>query len=324
MRSVTRLIEQIRRQTENDEVSDFVGIKDEEFIQYLNDAQYNLQAQIVHQHPRVFIDEALIQTTSGTEKYDLPSNCFLANKVHNVEYSPTGNEEDYYTLRQTTMKSRASGVDADPSSYIRLAGQILLVPQPTSGGTIRISYVKRLRELDKRKAKVGQKYDTNNPPNEIDTEVSSSANFTIVLDNTNFGTNTDDLALHDYICIVDKDGKNIIKNIEIAEVTDNITSTQLICKAHTLAAGEPTIIPVGSYIVGGKDTTTHSELGIEVERYLIAYCAWKILKRDSSVDSAEAMQELNLMAQEIVKSYALITDDVQLIPEINSRDDWSI
>jgi len=36
------------------------------------------------------------------------------------------------------------------------------------------------------------------------------------------------------------------------------------------------------------------------------------------------MQELTLMAQEIVKSYALITDDVQLIPEINSRDDWSI
>lgn len=323
MRSVTRLIEQIRRQTENDEVSDFVGIQDEEFIQYLNDAQYNLQAQIVHQHPRVFIDEAIIQTVSGQERYDLPSNCFLANKVHNVEYSPTGNDDDYYTLRQTTMKSRASGVDADPSQYIRVAGQILLTPQPTSGGKIRINYVKRLRELDKRKAKVAQKYVTNTTT-EIDTEVSSTANFTIVLDNTNFGTNADDLALHDYVCIVDKEGKNIIKNIEIAEATDNVTTTQLICKAHTVEAGEPTVIPVGSYIVGGKDTTTHSELGIEVERYLIAYCAWKILKRDSSVDSSEALQELTLMAQEIVKSYALITDDVQLIPDINSRDDWSI
>ena len=93
MRSVTRLIEQIRRQTENDEVSDFVGIQDEEFIQYLNDAQYNLQAQIVHQHPRVFIEEAIIQTVSGQERYDLPSNCFLGNKVHNVEYSASGNDD---------------------------------------------------------------------------------------------------------------------------------------------------------------------------------------------------------------------------------------
>lgn len=315
MRSVTRLIEQIRRQTENDEVSDFVGIQDEEFIQYLNDAQYNLQAQIVHQHPRVFIEEAIIQTVSGQERYDLPSNCFLGNKVHNVEYSPTGNDDDYYTLRQTTMKSRASGVDADPSQYIRVAGQILLTPQPTSGGKIRINYVKRLRELDKRKAKVLTEL----------SETDISSDFTIALDNTNFGTNADDIALHDYICIVDKEGRNVVKNIEIdIDATDSITSSQIKCKAHTLDAEDQTSILAGSYIVGGKDTTTHSELGIEVERYLIAYCAWKILKRDSSVDSSEALQELTLMAQEIVKSYALITDDVQLIPDINSRDDWSI
>jgi len=313
MRSVTRLIEQIRRQTENEEVSDFIGIKDEEFIQYINDAQYNLQAQIVHQHPRVFIDEAIIQTVSGQERYDLPSNCFLGNKVHNVEYSPTGNDEDYYTLRQTTMKSRSSGVDADPSQYIRVAGQILLTPQPTSGGKIRINYVKRLRELDKRKAQVSTQ-----------ATVDSQNDFVIELNNTSFDTNIEDLRLHDFICIVDKEGNNLVKNIEIDLDITNTNSSQITCRAHTLDTGESATIPVGSYIVGGKDTTTHSELGIEVERYLIAYCAWKILKRDSSVDSAEAMQELNLMAQEIVKSYALITDDVQLIPDINSRDDWSI
>lgn len=313
MRSLTRLIEQIRRQTENEESSDFIGIKDEEFIQYLNDAQYNLQAQIVHQHPRVFIEEAIIQTVSGQERYDLPSNCFLGNKVHNVEYSASGNDDDYYTLSQTTMKSRSSGVDADPSQYIRVAGQILLTPQPSSGGKIRINYVKRLRELDKRKAQVLS-----------DTVVSSSDQFTILLNTTSLSTNIEDLRLHDYICIVDKEGKNIVKNIEIDLDTTLTNTFQITCNPHTISTGESSIIPAGSYIVGGKNTTTHSELGIEVERYLIAYCAWKILKRDSSVDSQEAMQELTLMAQEIVKSYALITDDVQLIPDINSRDDWSI
>lgn len=313
MRAVTRLIEQIRKQTENEEVSDFIGIKDEEFIQYLNDAQYNLQAQIVHQHPRVFMDEAILQTTSGTERYDLPSDCFLGNKVHNVEYSASGNDEDYYTLRQTTMKSRSSGVDADPGQYIRIAGQILLTPQPTSGGNLRINYVKRLRELDKRKAQV-----------KTQATVNASSTFEIQLDNVNFDTNIEDLRLHDFICIVDKEGKSLVKNIEIDLNIDNTNSTKITCKAHTLATGESATIPVGAYIVGGKDTTTHSELGIEVERYLIAYCAWKILKRDSSVDSTEALQELQLMAQEIIKSYALITDDVQLIPNIQTDNDWSI
>lgn len=322
MRSVTRLIEQIRRQTENEEVSEFIGIKDEEFIQYLNDAQYNLQAQIVHQHPRVFMDEAVIQTVGGQERYDLPSNCFLANKVHNVEYSATGNDEDYYTLRQTTMKSRSSGVDADPGQYIRVAGQILLTPQPTSGGTLRINYVKRLRELDKRKGVVKQKIDNNGVNvNTLVTGVNTT--FTIELDTVSLDTNILDLSLHDFICVVDKEGKNIVKNLEIV----SSTSTLITCKGKTLEADDNVPsdgLPAGSFIVGGKDTTTHSELGIEVERYLIAYCAWKILKRDSSVDSSEALQELQLMAQEIVKSYALITDDVQLVPNIQTDNDWSI
>ena len=81
MRSVTRLIDQIRKQTENEEFSDFTGIKDQEFIQYLNDAQYNLQALIIQQHPRVFIEEVLLDAVSGQEKYDLPSDTFLKNKT---------------------------------------------------------------------------------------------------------------------------------------------------------------------------------------------------------------------------------------------------
>jgi len=308
MRSVTRLIEQIRRQTENEEFTDFAGIKDQEFIQYINDAQYNLQAQIVHQHPSVFIEEMLIPTVPGQERYDLPVDCFLGNKVTNVEYSASGNEEDFYVLKQSTLKSRTSGVDADPSLYIRLSGQIMLAPQPASGGMLRVNYVRRVRELDTRKAKVSE-----------NVSVTSSTTFTIKLDNQNYDTDTDSLKEHDFICVVDKLGRSIVKDIEIR----SIDSTSIVCEAHTKQSHELSVIPAGAYIVGGKHTTTHSDLGVEVERYLISYCAWKILKRDSSVDSTEAMQELTIMAQEIVKSYALISDDVQFIPNLNN-DDWSI
>lgn len=307
MRSVTRLIDQIRKQTENEEFSDFTGIKDQEFIQYLNDAQYNLQSMIIQQHPRVFIEEVVINAVSGQEKYDLPSNTFLKNKVHNVEYSSTGHEDDYYVLEEDTIKRRNPGVSGSPVKYIRLSGQILMTPQPVSSGKIRINYVKRLRELDKRAAKV-------------DSATVSDSGFTITLTNdADQVTDTTSLSDHDYICIVDKEGNSIVKNIEISSVS----VTSIVCPGHTLEEGETAVIPAGSYIVGGKDTTTHSELSIETERYLMAYCAWKILKRDSSVDSAEASQELSLMAKEIVKSYAMVSDDVQYIPQLNSWDDWS-
>lgn len=308
MRSVDRLIEQVRKQTENEEFSDFTGISDQEFIQYLNDAQYNLQAAIVQQHPRVFIEETVINIVSGQEKYDLPSDCLLGNKVYNVEYSSSGDQEDYYTLDQDTLKYRSQGADGYPVKYIRLSGKLLLSPTPQQGGKLRINYVKRLRELDKRQALTSTTFSV------------SSNSFTIALNGEEFATEVDMLKKHDYICIVDKEGRSLVKNIEISNVSyDDIT-----CVGHTLEEGESAEIPAGSYIVGGKDTTTHSELDISVERYLLAYCAWKILKRDSSVDSTEASQELEMMLKEIVKSYAFISDDVQYIPDLNRYDDWSI
>ena len=79
-----------------------------------------------------------------------------------------------------------------------------------------------------------------------------------------------------------------------------------------------------SAITDATKQTLTPELPEIAERYLLAYVEWKLLKRDSSVDSAEAMQELATMEAEIVNSYKHINDDVQTIPEINQWDDWSL
>lgn len=311
MRYLQRIIDQVRRQTENEDVDSFVGIQNSEFIQYLNDAQAHLQAAIVQQHARAFIKETTIDTVTDQERYTLPSDTLLKNKVHNVEYSSTGNEEDYYPLEEDTIKRRLSGVSGSPSKYIRLAGELLIAPQPSSGGKLRINYVQRARDLDLRVAQV------DSAPT-----LSSTASWTIAL-SSSFETDTTSLGEHDYICVVDKEGKSVIKNIGITASTSSLIT----CEAHTVSTADgesATDIKAGHYIVGGKDTTTHGDLPISIERYLIAYCAWKILKRDSSVDSSEAASELTAIQSEIVNSYAMISDDIQYIPQLNSWDDWSV
>jgi hypothetical protein len=308
MRNLEHIINQVRKQTENEDVSDFVGIQDSEFIQYLNDAQHRLQGLILSVHPKVFLAENVQSVVSGQESYILPSDTYLDNKVHNVEYSSTGAEDDYYSLEEATLKKRNPGVDGSPSHYIRMSGKILLSPQPTGSGKLRVTYAQRVRELDTRKAKVS-----------ASATISSSAQWTISLDNASLTTDTDSLSEHDYICVVDKEGNSVVKNIPIAA----ISSSTLTLEAHTVSS-EDTSILEGHYIVGGKDTTTHGDLPRSVERYLIAYCAWKILKRDSSVDSTEAQTELQGIGQEIVNSYALISDDVQYVPQLTSWDDWSM
>jgi hypothetical protein len=303
MRYVKYLIDQVRKQTENEEVTDYTGIQDSEFLQYLNDAQHNLQAIITQKTPDVFTAEKIISAGLGVDRYSLPSDCYLNNKITNVEYSATGNIEDYYVIEQDTLKRRVSGVNSAPLRYIRQDGEIILNPAPQSSGSIRLTYIKRVRELDLRRAKVKET-----------PTVSSTGSWFIDISEVD----VEALSEEEYVCVVDKQGKTIVKNIPVKNVSGN----RITLEAHTLQAEDSSILQ-NHYIVGGLDTSTHGDFDRSVERYMIAYCAWKILKRDSSVDSTEAMTELSRMAQEIVESYAAVSDDVSLIPELNSWDDWS-
>lgn len=307
MKNVQYIINQVRKQTENEEVTDFTGIQDSEFIQYINDAQHSLQAAITAQHPRVFIKEKVIDIVNSQEKYDLPEDCYLKNKVFNVEYSPSGLEEDYYTLEEETIKSRVPGVQGSPVRYTRLSGQILLIPQATKG-KLRINYVRRVRELDLRRAKVLS-----------NATVSSSGTWSIALDNSTFLTDTESLQEHEEVCVIDKKGNIIARNLPVS----GVSPTLLTMEAH-VSDSEDTAIQANHFIVGGGNTSSHGEFDDSVERYIIAYCAWKILKRDSSVDSQEAQAELSIMLNDIVKSYAMVSDDVQYIPQLNTWDDWSL
>ena len=48
----------------------------------------------------------------------------------------------------------------------------------------------------------------------------------------------------------------------------------------------------------------------------------KILKRDSSVDSQEALQELSQIESDIIGSYADVESDIREIPIINDDEDY--
>lgn len=303
------LINQARRESENEEFSDTSGIGDEEFIQYINDAQHRLQALITAQHPKVFVVEAEQNAVVGQESYDIPEDCFLANRITNVEYT-TSTTDYYYNLEPATQKRRQPAIAGLPRLYIRRSGDILLSPKPDQAGSIRINYVKQLPELDVRRGSV-------------DTAVLDTVNRTITSLTLNVTTDTVDgtsLAEHDYLCIVDRYGNFKMKNIPVDSVNEG-SGVVTVTAGFVYESGET--IDSGDYVVGGSYTTTHSELPRHCERYLVKYCVWKILKRDSSVDYAEAQEELGGIAQEIIDSYADISDDITYIPVLNAWEDWS-
>ena len=309
-RLVDRLISQVRRQTENEDFTANSGITDEEFLQFLNDAQQRLQSVITSTHPTIFTNEKELDVIVDQEAYEIPSDAFMENKLVTVEYSPSGAFEDYYHLEPTRMKRRDTAVQGFPVTYIRRSGKILLQPRPQQAGLLRVNYVKRIWDLDKRRGVVQTAVLGTNTITSLQLDASASSPALQVSELTDDG----------YICIVDRDGNMKMQNIPVDSV-DAATGVVTVSAGFTFESGES--ISPGDYAVGGRDTSTHSELPKMCERFLIAYCAWKILKRDSSIDSAEQERELSEMEDDIVNSFADITDDVTYVPQLNHWSDWS-
>lgn len=305
MRRVDRLISQIRRQTENEDSGANFGIQTEEFLQYINDAQHRLQSLVTATHPTAFVTEETYPVIRDIQEYPLPDLALMENKVSTVEYSDTGRLDDYYHLEQMSLKNRTTYSSAHPMYYIRRAGSILLQPSPDSlTGTVRLNYVKRLYDLDIRRGKILS----------ASTSGSSVTDLTLDTSIANPAVDINTLRDSDYICVCDKDGNMKMRNIPITGI-DSATGSISIEAGYEFQTGES--LSVGDFVVAGRDSVTHSELPKMCERYLIAYAAWKILKRDSSVDSEEQSQELKAIEDDIVNSFADIDDDVRRIPIIN-------
>lgn len=320
-RRVDRLITHIRSITENETANSTTDIADNEIIEYLNEAQHRIQSRIIAQHPRVFITETTIAAVQDQEEYNLPADAMLANKILTVEYTTDAGASRpvYYKLKPGFERDRVSHISGLPSCYIRRdkftnsTGSFIASPAPSdSNGQFRISYIQRMDNLDKRRGIVSLVTDSGTAITALTLDISG----TPPIDST-------DLADHEFFCVVDKNGTMKMRNLEFdGDGSDSInTGTGVVTlegSSFTYASGES--IAVGDYIVGGKDTTTHSILPRNVERYLINFAAYKILKTDSSIDVSEALQELTFLEQEILASYTEIEEDIHEIPVL---EDWS-
>lgn len=311
-RLVDYIIDDIRNHTENNEFSDSIGIADSEFLRFLNDAQYRIHNLITLQHPAVFLEESVSNVVSQQESYALPTFAMLQNKITAVEYSHSGLAKDYAIVRPATLRQRWAGAYGHPKHYYRKSATLYLNPVPqNSSAKIRVTYIKSIPRLDKRRGSVSS------------VTLDSSTNSISAL-SLNVSTDTVDsteLDKHTRFCIVDEEGNVKMRNIKFTAI-DTTTGVVTIDSSFTYASGET--ITAGNYVVAGANSSTHSILDDMVERYLIAYTSAKIFHRDSSADLAAAMQELSAMEDDIVQSYADITDDIIEIPEIISVDDeWS-
>ena len=317
---VEALIKQARRISDNEEFdndpSNPLGIIDDEVVAYMNDAQDNLHARISEVHPKLFISEDLTDLVAGQERYALPAELYLGGRLEHVEALFSNTAGDYYTLQAKGIKSRLASFETSfPNFYIRSGEDIIVQPRPSQGRTdgLRITYQRQLPELDIRRGKVTASTIATDNVTDITIDISPLLNRDADLPQIAERTLED----FDFITIVDSQGNIKMDDIPL-DSYDPLTGIISIVAGFNRTTGET--ISVGDYVLGGSNSTTHSQLPQTCQRYLIAYAAWKILKRDSMVDLKDQERELVAMLRELVDSFREISEDQEEI----ELDDWGM
>ena len=309
MKYIGDLISEIRRDTNNTDFSSTSGISTEDFLRYSNWGQEMLQGLILQSTPMTFIAEKEISVQANVEAYTIPDNVYLGERIVNVEYTFTGESKDYYKLPEEMLSTRRNYPQNYPTSYLRRNGQIILQPPPTSTqGKLRVNYERQLDRLDTRRGTVSAA-----------TVSGALAVTSITVDIAS--VSTDDIAnfsTAQYICINDREGNVLAYNIPVSGYNSGTGGITILGGTFTLQTGET--IPVGSFVTIGKYTTTHSKLKDMCERFIQAYCGWKILGRDSSSGSKLdiASNELKMMKEEIITSYQEPDKDYDDISIVNN------
>lgn len=317
-----RLITHIRSITENETANSSTDITNEEILQYINEAQYRLQAKIVKQDPEIFITETLVSGVANQEEYTLNSNAMLENKIIRIDYTnnASASRPVYHEVKRGSAGNRISHVSGIPSTYYRrdklstTTSSFIVSPAPSSAsGQFRVTYTQKLDKLDLRRGIVSA----------VTLNSSALTITSLTLDiSGNPAIDSTELANHEYFCMVNKHGVMQMRNIEFSADGDTSinTTTGAITIASSFVYSSGETIAVGDYLIAGKDSTTHSQLPEDVERYLIQFAAYKIFKRDSSNDVSIQFQEVSLLEDEIVQSYQLIDESSG---DIVISEEWS-
>lgn len=286
MRRVEQLITQVRRATENTRIGTQDGISDEEFIQYLNDAQELCASAIIQVHRTAFSKEKTISVT-GAESYTLPTDIWAKQRVISVEYSPDSNAEHYYFLSQarTVERSTRRGL---PSQYILFNNKLLMNAYPATG-QFRITYDPLIPRLDKRRAV-------------IDAITMTSTQLTALSLAITTPFVAADYDLFDNLSIVGADGTVKMSGVPFTAVSAVNGNVTILGSAFTFASGETGA--TSDYVCLGINATTTSILPDQCEKFLLAYCQRRIFDRDSSSDRDTMSQDEQMILADIVGAFA--------------------
>ena len=304
---IEELIDIVRVETENQDVSETIGIKDTEIIRYLNIATRQLQSKIVGRSPKEFSVLTTLEadTSSGRPVYNLPEDSFMRSKVTSLWVDDYLRKQVYVHNISVDSNSSCCGnktcrdyycYQYKEKGYAIVGNKIYLTGD--CEGEVKVFYVKTVPELQKSILKI-------DPISAVDMQggilqISSDSSFDSTL-----------IKSARRYCLVDEEGNQVVQNIKIDQYNSTLNQLNL----STSNASNSVTFTGNLYLVRGRNSSTHCEFEPLAQDYITRYAIAKVLQRDGSSEYNVHSADLVALLQEIIDAYTSISDDVMSIPQ---------
>lgn len=301
MRRVELLIDEVRAMTGNARSDDDSGVSQYQMVRVFKNAQDALYKHISNAKTRILLKEHILPVVASQELYSYPFDLYLQN-IETVQWglNPGTSGIDYINLSAGITKDRQSSETGYPFSYI-LRGDGYLLNPPLSNGTLRLTYQRKLPQIEKRSGQISS------------VTLSGLSLTAMTLNNAEASFDQEYLNQVQTLCVVGKYGELKARGIEIDSVASNGVVT---LSAQTLPEGST--ISNGDYVVAGLYSCNASELPEICESHLLKHAIYETRYGDYSNWTKAAMDDLNMSLQTILDSFAIPTADVIEVPITNT------
>lgn len=291
------LIKAARAKSLNKDFGENYGLDDDFFLTSIRQAVTEIQSYLVGQFIELNSQYYTYTCVPGQESYALPWDLFSDNLVYGIDYSYTGNTENYVGLSKMAFRDFSNG--GHPERFAIDGNNFYLDFAPTSSSAkLRLRYERRIARADLVRGVVFSYSGTS-------LNLSSAS-----LDSTAFETTPE------YVCVCNRRGESKMANLPVQSWD---SSNNLLTIYSDFVAKDGESIAAGDFVTIGENTTTHIELYPVCENYIIEYAKNEAYESQSSEDQSVSNPKLEKLMQRIASVYEYNSGGKT--PIVERRDD---
>lgn len=295
--SVEELVDIVRVETENEDVSDTIGIQDSEIIRYLNIGQRQIQSKVAARSPESYSAIAELTADPNTENrvFSIPTDNYMRSHVDMVWVD--GHEKKQVLAHNLNMKRNNCCNSSfcnylcyryKEDGYVIVGDKIHITGHCNRYSEIKVKYTKLVPELQKSLLEIIPFAAINLSGGQLPVDISVSFDSSKIKKAKRYS-------------LIDSNGNQIATNIKI----DEYDSTLGLLMFSSQNVSQVITTSENIYLLEGGNSSNYCFLDPLVQDYITRYAIAKVLQRDGSAEYQVHSVDLIAILNEIVDSYSI-------------------